>query len=436
MSSISQLRGGLLSRRLAAFFLILAAIIAIAISACIAPRTAYAAGGSLVIGSESVDVENGGTYCGGKAVYDASTRTLTLDGLDLTCIKAELESLTIRGSATLTSNYQIGIYVCGPNGGPGDLTLDGDFTIDAPYQDAICVEGDGPLAIAGGTVHATSEYQLAIAAGSLELGDCEKVTLPEDGDWSDVNEVKIEPANHTYGDVRYDWADDMGSCTASLTCTTCGYSFYEKSDAHGTVTKEPTCTADGEMTYEAIFVKIDFPNTEKAVPIPATGHVEGDPVRENETAAGYDEVVYCTACGEELSRTHVVNKATLTFDLGGGTLDGKTGTITIEANVGDTVKLPAAPTREGYTFKCWKGSEYAAGADYKVEGDHTFTAEWEKDAEPAPSKPDCSAKPAIPATGDNVGMLVLMLSVAALGSLCVLAGCASRRRAYRGKHSR
>ena len=76
-------------------------------------------------------------------------------------------------------------------------------------------------------------------------------------------------------------------------------------------------------------------------------------------------------------------KGTLTFNLGGGTLDGKTGTITIEANVGDTIKLPGAPTKDGYTFKCWRGSEYAAGADYKVEGDHAFTAEWEK-SEPAP----------------------------------------------------
>lgn len=44
-------------------------------------------------------------------------------------------------------------------------------------------------------------------------------------------------------------------------------------------------------------------------------------------------------------------KATLTFDLAGGTLDGNTGTITVEATVGDTIKLPSAPTREGYTFR-------------------------------------------------------------------------------------
>ena len=71
-----------------------------------------------------------------------------------------------------------------------------------------------------------------------------------------------------------------------------------------------------------------------------------------------------------------VKKATLTFDLAGGTLDGKTGTVTVEANVGDTIKLPGAPTKKGYAFKFWKGSEYAARAEYKVEGDHAFAAEW------------------------------------------------------------
>lgn len=70
--------------------------------------------------------------------------------------------------------------------------------------------------------------------------------------------------------------------------------------------------------------------------------------------------------------------ATLTFDLAGGTLNGKTGTYTMTATVGETIKLPGEPTRVGYTFKCWKGSEYKAGAEYEVKGDHTFTAKWEK----------------------------------------------------------
>ena len=132
----------------------------------------------------------------------------------------------------------------------------------------------------------------------------------------------------------------------------------------------------------------------------------------------------------ETSTPEPAEAATLTFDLGGGTLDGKTGSITIEANVGDKINLPGAPTKDGYTFKCWKGSEYAAGAEYTVEGNHAFTAEWEKNAEP--SQPDTktdTAKSAIPATGDDAGMLMVPIAIVAGISLVVLIGSAVRRRA-------
>jgi LPXTG-motif cell wall-anchored protein len=44
---------------------------------------------------------------------------------------------------------------------------------------------------------------------------------------------------------------------------------------------------------------------------------------------------------------------------------------------GSTITLPK-PSRKGYAFDYWKGSRYKAGASYKVEGDHTLTAQWKK----------------------------------------------------------
>ncbi|MDO4851150.1 MAG: InlB B-repeat-containing protein [Actinomycetota bacterium] len=128
--------------------------------------------------------------------------------------------------------------------------------------------------------------------------------------------------------------------------------------------------------------------------------------------------------------------ATLTFDLAGGTLDGKTGTVTITANVGDTIAIPAAPTRKGYVFRYWKGSEYHPGDPYEVTGDHTFTAMWEKAADASPDQSGGKASPTTPATGDDSTMLVVALSVAALGLLCLLAALDVRCRAHRGRHSR
>lgn len=135
---------------------------------------------------------------------------------------------------------------------------------------------------------------------------------------------------------------------------------------------------------------------------------------------------------------------TLTFDLGGGTLDGQTGSITVRAKAGDVIEMPAAPTREGYTFKYWRGSEYYPGDKYKVEGDHKFTAVWEKNAEPEPD-PGTKGSPSYPAassgaselpkTADGIHPFALALLACAIAAICLFA--LSRRKrdhAYTGKH--
>ncbi len=71
-------------------------------------------------------------------------------------------------------------------------------------------------------------------------------------------------------------------------------------------------------------------------------------------------------------------KATLTFDPAGGTYKGSTDTFEITAKIGETITIPDAPTRDGYSFSCWKGSEYQPGDTYTVEDDHAFIAEWVK----------------------------------------------------------
>ena len=63
-----------------------------------------------------------------------------------------------------------------------------------------------------------------------------------------------------------------------------------------------------------------------------------------------------------------VTKHTITYDLNGGTLDGKTGTVTLQIEEGTTITLPE-PTREGYIFSYWEGSAYNAGDSYTVEGE-------------------------------------------------------------------
>ena len=112
-----------------------------------------------------------------------------------------------------------------------------------------------------------------------------------------------------------------------------------------------------------------------------------DPVREHYTFAGWytDEALtkaydFDTEITEDkvlyAKWNHITHQ--ITYDLNGGTLDGQTGKIVIDANEGDVITVMKAPTRDGYTFKYWKGSEYYPGDSYTVTEDHTLTAEWEK----------------------------------------------------------
>ncbi len=73
-----------------------------------------------------------------------------------------------------------------------------------------------------------------------------------------------------------------------------------------------------------------------------------------------------------------------TFDLDGGTLDGETGKVIKWFVPGATVKLPGAPTKDGFTFAGWQtkvnGEKkvFEAGAKFTVTGAQSFTAQWEE----------------------------------------------------------
>jgi hypothetical protein len=76
----------------------------------------------------------------------------------------------------------------------------------------------------------------------------------------------------------------------------------------GEITTPATCTEDGIQTYTC--QNDDSHIYEEAVP--ATGHIPSESVRENEVASTcategyYDEVIYCSVCGEELGRERKV----------------------------------------------------------------------------------------------------------------------------------
>lgn len=69
----------------------------------------------------------------------------------------------------------------------------------------------------------------------------------------------------------------------------------------------------------------------------------------------------------------------ITYLANGGKFDDDTTVKSEEHAVDEIITIRKAPTRRGYTFKYWKGSEYQPGDPYTVEDHHTFVAQWEKD---------------------------------------------------------
>ncbi len=98
--------------------------------------------------------------------------------------------------------------------------------------------------------------------------------------------------------------------------------------------QEPTCTEIGWEEYDTCS-RCEYSTY---VELPALGHNPGEPVRENEllptdtTGGHYDEVVYCTRCGLELSREYITVKPL--WDPCGDELfcllDPETGTLKIK----------------------------------------------------------------------------------------------------------
>lgn len=142
-------------------------------------------------------------------------------------------------------------------------------------------------------------------------------------DWSDEEvtssedrQVKTQTVYRYYigdlGSHDYDDVVTAPTCTeqgyTTHTCTNCGDSYVdnytqvtEHSYGEWYETKSPTCTDPGTERHDC--ENCDHYETQE---VAGVGHTPGAPVVENDNGNGsHDEVVYCSECGEELSRKHI-----------------------------------------------------------------------------------------------------------------------------------
>ncbi len=164
--------------------------------------------------------------------------------------------------------------------------------------------------------------------------------------WPEVD--KIATKDVTYKEVANATAHDLELVERrEPTCTQDGYVVencacgYEKrtvleatGHTYDSVVTDPTCTEQGYTTYTCTKEDCDKGNNWTYVDnyVDALGHTESAPVREKEKAEDcgndgyYEEVVYCSRCNEELSRTPVVVSATGDHKYGAGVVTAPTCT--------------------------------------------------------------------------------------------------------------
>ena len=155
---------------------------------------------------------------------------------------------------------------------------------------------------------------------------------------------------------------------------------------------DPIVKEPGEpTTEEEVIDKVTIPDYPEDKEGPKITVKNPDDLPDGNTPGEYDIPViveYPDGSEDETTVTVIVKdkeNVTLTFDPNGGTWsDNTTDNKYVETKLGSIVDILEAPTREGYKFLFWKGSEYQPGDKYEVVGNHTFVAQWE--AEPAPEK--------------------------------------------------
>ena len=149
--------------------------------------------------------------------------------------------------------------------------------------------------------------------------------------------------------------------------------FKSADTATGTVAKENTAYV--LKTAGKTLKDVTAPKT-----TPATGYKfdKWAPALDKNTAVDKNLIVTGTFAKIAANK----DEFSIKIDPNGGTWsDGSTNPKVYNIKKGDYIELPEAPIREGYIFKYWKGSKYQPGDKYKVEGDHTFVAFWEKAAQ-------------------------------------------------------
>ena len=228
------------------------------------------------------------------------------------------------------------VYTCEYN---SEHVIKVDCDVETTRTEATCEEDGNITHTATGTYNdqkITDVQKETIPArghveGEVKIENATEATCEVGGTYDEViyctvcnkelsrNTVKTEAKGHKWNNGKI---TTQPKCTEegvkTFQCMVCGKTKTEKVSALGhnwnedfTVDKEATCEETG---LKSIHCK-RCDERKEITTIPAKGHVAGEKKIENatestcENGGSYDEVIYCTVCGKELSRTTIKTEA-------------------------------------------------------------------------------------------------------------------------------
>lgn len=114
-----------------------------------------------------------------------------------------------------------------------------------------------------------------------------------------VKQAPIAALGHDWGDIRYEWAADNTTCTASVACKRDEtHVRSEVADVISWVSKQPTAEEEGERSYQAVFAMAPFETQLKTEAIPKLNEptpITNPFVDVNENNWYYDSVMWAIA---------------------------------------------------------------------------------------------------------------------------------------------
>ena len=260
------------------------------------------------------------TYCSGcDAKLGSEAKTLDIDPANHTGETRTAEENVVPATCEAGGSYDSVTYcaACGveldritvntdPIGHNYEVTYtwsDDNATVTAT---AIC-KNDASHTV---TETAETSYEEITPATSESEGEGKYTVSFENELFEDQTKtVTLPKLDADYEFVGFVWNDDNTAVAIVKDNNNGG----KETQIPATVTSETTaakCEADGAIVYTAsIELNGETYTDTKTEILPATGHKPAAPVKENESSAtctddgSYDEVVYCAACGKELSRT-------------------------------------------------------------------------------------------------------------------------------------